>query len=310
MNIFQVLSQGKSRLHEPSMSAMLGYLLDSNEDHGLGQAFVKVFLQKTDAALFEKVLSQSSINSSVILESSYELNGSRKDIDIEISLLDENREIAYTIIIENKIKTGAANPKQLGDYYNAILQDDPKIKNLLIVFLTPESNAPQLNAEFNNLKVNESLNHHKKWMYWNSANNNEGILAMVREVLNMEAQGQINPINEYMRHTLKAFVQYSSFAVQSKELKTIRRGEDIGQEIKEAIITLKDGTSYRVVLRDSAQIQVFNSKTEDKEVARRILSKFIDEKEINILHRELNTRVIGKRVLEWLSNNPSQGSKV
>lgn len=275
--------------------------MDSNKDHGLSDAFIRVFLQKTDAVFFEKALSQSAINSSVILESSYELNGSRKDIDIEISLLDENREIAYTIIIENKIKAGAANPKQLGDYYNAILQDDSKIKNLLIVFLTPESNASQLNAEFNNLKVNESLNHRKKWMYWDSPNN-EGILAMVRDVLNMEAQGAINPINEYMRHTLKAFVRHSSIAVQAKGLKTMRTGEDIGDIIEEANIKLRDGTSYRVVLRDSTQIQVFNLETGDKEVARHVLAKFIDENKLKIPHQDLNTRSIGKQFFKWHSN--------
>ena len=50
MNIFQVLSQGKSRLNEPSMSAMLAYLLDSNKDHGLGEAFIRAFLLALDAS--------------------------------------------------------------------------------------------------------------------------------------------------------------------------------------------------------------------------------------------------------------------
>ena len=45
MNIFQVLSKGKGRLHEPSMSAMLGYLLDSQGDHGLGDSVVREFLK-------------------------------------------------------------------------------------------------------------------------------------------------------------------------------------------------------------------------------------------------------------------------
>ena len=301
MNIFQVLSQGKSRLHEPSMSAMLGYLLDSNKDHGLGEAFVRIFLQKIDETKKLKILSQVFINSSVGLENLYDLKGSRKNIDIEISLLDKNNDVAHTIIIENKIKAGAANPKQLDDYYNAKLQDESEIKNLLIVFLTPESNAAQLHAEFNNLKVNESLNHRKKWMYWNNANN-EGILAMVRDILNMEAKGEINPINEYMRHTLKAFVRHSSLVVQSKGLKTMRRGEDIGEIIEEANIKLKGGSSYQVVLRDSTQIQVFNLETGDKEVARYILSKFIDENKLQIPHRELNTRSIGKQFFKWYSN--------
>ncbi len=53
MNIFQVLSQGKSRLHEPSMSAMLGYLLDSNKDHGLGDIVVRKLLESIDSDRFK-----------------------------------------------------------------------------------------------------------------------------------------------------------------------------------------------------------------------------------------------------------------
>lgn len=44
MNIFNVLSMGKSRLHETSMSAMLAYLLSPNQDHGLGRKFIDSFL--------------------------------------------------------------------------------------------------------------------------------------------------------------------------------------------------------------------------------------------------------------------------
>ena len=51
MNIFDVLNRGDSRLYEPSMSAMLGYLLDSSENHGLGSAFVKMFLEEVKQAL-------------------------------------------------------------------------------------------------------------------------------------------------------------------------------------------------------------------------------------------------------------------
>ena len=129
MNIFQVLSQGKSRLHEPSMSAMLAYLLDSNKDHGLGDAFIRIFLSEIDEKVFSGFLSSEFINAQTSLEEPYQLGENRKDIDIEVSLLNGN-EAAYRIIIENKIKISAANPKQLKDYYNAILQDEPEINNL------------------------------------------------------------------------------------------------------------------------------------------------------------------------------------
>jgi len=299
MNIFQVLSQGKSRLHEPSMSAMLGYLLDSNKDHGLGDAFVRVFLKKLNADLFKNVLSLDFINSQVSLEEPYQLNnGSRNYIDIQVSLIDRSRkEESHRIIIENKIKVGAANPKQLLEYYNAVLQDDSEIENLVMLFLTPESGATALKTEYENLKKLPKR-HYKEWLFWDSSEKG-GVLSLIRDVLNMEAQGEINPINEYMRHTLKAFVRHSSAVVQPKGVKTMRTGEDIGEIIDEATIKLKDGTSYRVVRRDSTQIQVFNSETGDKEIARHVLAKFIDENKLKIPHEDLNTRSIGKQFFGW-----------
>ena len=298
MNIFQVLSQGKSRLNEPSMSAMLAYLLDSNKDHGLGEAFIRAFLLALDANVFAKFLANDFIKSQVELEVQYLLNGSRKDIDIEI-ILSANDGNHYKIIIENKIKIGAANPKQLRDYYNAILEDDPDIEYLYIVFLTPESLSTSLKAEYENLIVSNI--HHKKWLYWDSSTQ-KSVINMVRDVLNFETIGEINPINEYMRHTLKAFIKHSSAVTRPKTAKTMRTGEDIGEIIEEEEITLQNGEQYLVTRRDSTQVQVYNLQTGEKQVARQILSKFIDEHSINIPHKQLNTRTIGRKFFEWLKN--------
>jgi PD-(D/E)XK nuclease superfamily len=298
MNIFQVLSQGKSRLHEPSMSAMLGYLLDSNKDHGLGDAFIRVFLSTIDEDAFKEFLFSNFIKSQVELERPYQLGNNRKDIDIEISLLDEDNKEKHRIIIENKIKVGAANPKQLKEYYEAVLQEDSSIANLYIIFLTPESATTLLKAEYENLNV--SNKHHKKWLHWDSSSQ-KSIIAMVRDVLNLELNGEINPINEYMRHTLKAFIKHSSAVTQSKS----RVSEDLGEIVEEEEIKLKNGETYRIVRRDSTQIQVYNVQSGEKEIAWKILAKYIDESGIDISHNGLTTRQIGRKLFDWLKNNPS-----
>lgn len=46
MNIFRILAQGDGTINEPNVSAFLGYLLNPNEDHGLGSRFVELFLQQ------------------------------------------------------------------------------------------------------------------------------------------------------------------------------------------------------------------------------------------------------------------------
>lgn len=283
------------------MSAMLGYLLASDEDHGLGDAFIKVFLSKLNNDLCKKAAMRSFINSQVSLEEPYQLNGARKDIDIQISLLEENHTESIRIIIENKIKVGAANPKQLADYYQAVLQDDPNLKNLVVVFVTPETPNSQLKAEFDNLNTHPD-NHFKEWIFWDS-NTERGIVSMLREILSMESVGKINPINEYMRHTLKAFIKHASSVVQPMSNITNRMGGDLGEIIDEAIISLNDRSHYRVVRRDSAQIQVFNSETGEKEIAFNILARFIDENNLDIAYQQMNTRTIGRRFFEWYSKS-------
>jgi hypothetical protein len=194
---------------------------------------------------------------------------------------------------------GAANPEQLKDYYQAILEDEQKnVTNLYVIFLTPKSEASRLKAEYDNLNIVDK-NHHKKWLYWDSSPDEKSIISMIKKVLIREGVGEINPINEYMRHTLKAFIKHaSSFTTPIKTARTLR-GEDIGNVIDEAEITLLNGSKYIVTRRDSTQIQVFNAETEEKEVARHILSKFIDENKIAIQHETLNTRTIGKKFFEW-----------
>jgi len=78
--------------------------------------------------------------------------------------------------------------------------------------------------------------------------------------------------------------------------------EDIGDIIDEVEIKLNSGKEYVVVRRDSTQIQVFDKDTDDKQIARHIMSEYIDENNIDIPHNRLNTRSIGKKLLEFLES--------
>lgn len=305
MNIFWVLSQGASRLHEPSISAFLGYLLDSNHDHGLGDTFIRAFLEHLDQEVFSEVLLATQINSSTELEKGYALGCGTRSVDIEVTITGNDKEELFRLVIENKIRSGSANPKQLADYYAAVLEDDPKIRNLYVVFLTPSANTMALNLEFENLKILPKGNHFKKRIYWDSATDG-GILPILRRVMEREMLGDINPINEYMRHTLKAFIRHTAIVTQSNVTRTMRTGEDIGEITDEAAISLCCGSSYRVVRRDSTQIQVFDGESGEKQVARRILAQFIDENKLPIPHTRLNTRSIGKQFFQWHHKKDAQ----
>ena len=124
MNIFSVLSTGKSNLHEPSMSAMLAYLLNPNQDHGLGRKVIKSFLElANNTGIYSNFIDDCSLKFEIDLEVAYRYENKRNDIDIQIKILDKSYNELHRIIIENKIKSGAANSDQLSNYYQAVVKD-------------------------------------------------------------------------------------------------------------------------------------------------------------------------------------------
>ncbi|VEH68586.1 Uncharacterised protein [Rodentibacter pneumotropicus] len=73
-----------------------------------------------------------------------------------------------------------------------------------------------------------------------------------------EALGEINPINEYIRHTLKAFRKYCLDTFSSSITRKLQSG-DIGNLLEEAKINVNN-RDYTVIRRDSGQIQVFDDE--------------------------------------------------
>ena len=305
MNIFEVLNQGNSRLHEPSISAMLGYLLDTRRDHGLGDTFFREFLLLLNKDIddkFSRYLNRSFIDTDILLEEPYELNGSSKYVDIQISILDrneqDNSQEDFRIIIENKVKDTSATEGQLNSYYQAIVEDENSIENLAIVYLTSFSNRDTLEKEFQNLELKNS-NHIKKWINWNGEE--ASIIKILKKILQKESEGEINPINEYTRHTIKAFILFLNATVTSSQDKTYRFGEDIG-EIVDSVCVKLDGKNkdYRIVRRDSQQIQVFED--EEKITAKPLLRKVIKDRNLDIPISGINTRTMGRKVIEELKH--------
>ncbi|SHG71000.1 PD-(D/E)XK nuclease superfamily protein [Fodinibius roseus] len=304
MNIFEVLNQGNSTLHEPSISAMLGYLLDTRRDHGLGDTFFREFLSLLNRELnddrFEKYLERSFIDTDIFLEEPYELNGSTKYIDIQISILKKDKQgniqEDFRIIIENKVHENSVTGGQLENYYQAIIEDENTIDNLAIVYLTPVSNKISLKTEFKNLQLKDSK-HIKKWMQWN--HKKHSIINILKRILKKESEGEINPINEYTRHTIKAFILFLDATVSTNKNKTYRFGEDIG-EIVDSLTLAVDGDTYnyRIVRRDSQQIQVFREG--EKVTAKPILRKIIKTRNLDIPLSGINTRTMGRKVIDQI----------
>ncbi len=120
------------------------------------------------------------------------------------------------------------------------------------------------------------------------------LLNLLREVI----KAKNLPVEE----TIEAVISLSS--VTNLEAfdtapKKNRRGEDIGNIIDETEIVYENVT-YRVVMRDSGQVQMFDKSTGDKVRARSILTKYMQGLKIDMDYKSINTRVIGKKLFDWL----------
>lgn len=304
MNIFSVLSTGKSNLHEPSMSAMLAYLLNPNQDHGLGRKFINNFLAlaDNDKKIYSEFINSNAIKFEIDLEVAYSRKGKRNDIDIQIKILDKSYNELHRIIIENKIKSGASNPEQLNRYYEAVINDkdnddsfELNKEDLSVIFLTPKLNHKGLNDEFNNLHADNKI-----WMYWNSEDPEiTTVVKLIQNILELEQKAEISPINEYMRHTLKAFTHYIIKTINISNGKN-RVGVDIG-EVKQSEVISIEGQLYTLILRDSGQIQLLNNDG-DKVIARPLLRVFLKENSIQEIDTCHSTRCFGKQIFKYLNS--------
>ncbi len=300
MNIFSVLSMGKSRLHETSMSAMLAYLLNPNQDHGVGNKFLKSFLELSNEnniySIYIEKIGTTQLKFDIDLEVQYYYNGKRSDIDVQIKIFDNNWNELHRIIIKNKIKTGAANPKQLEQYYEAVINDenDENISEdkLSVIFITPDLNNKILEEEFYNLKTDK-----KTWIYWNSSLEDKNtVVRIIQSILTQEQNAEISPINEYMRHTFKAFSYFVNKTLDTSVNK-FRFGENIGEIEKEISLEI-DNKLYKLILRDSGQIQLFD-ENDIKVVARPLLKNYLEKNKIIITDKK-TTRQYGQKIFEIL----------
>ena len=130
-NIFDVLKISRTEIRH---SNMLGWLLNPNENHGMGDAFLKAILQRlveNDSAGRYEVFH-------VLLMDLYSFSVFRewKNIDILLTSADERTVIA----IENKV--GAHEHSNQLNRYRQILEKEYKGYNRLFVFLTPDGESP------------------------------------------------------------------------------------------------------------------------------------------------------------------------
>lgn len=132
-NIFEAIGVVRQELRH---SNFLAFLLDPSQNSGLGQTFLKRFLQR---AVLNSANSELSITP-IDLDSwdLYNVTVQREWQNIDILILEETIKLA--VIIENKID-GNESEGQLERYYEAVKKQFPNY-NIVCLYLTPEGDIP------------------------------------------------------------------------------------------------------------------------------------------------------------------------
>ncbi len=136
-NIFEAIGVVRQELRH---SDFLAFLLDPQENHGLGDAFIKRLLQQV-------LMSTPDVSAPVtpVELSLWDLDrmGVQREWQrIDIFLMDEQNRLA--IIVENKVDTGE-HSDQLQRYYETVRQHYPDYK-VISLYLTPAGDEPSHEA--------------------------------------------------------------------------------------------------------------------------------------------------------------------
>ncbi len=258
MNIFKTLASGSGSINEPNVSAFLGYLLNTKEDHGLGDTFLRKFLEpllkeNNSSGLKGRNLSiRSNFEMEVILEQAFKKDSDSNDdnnsddskqiVDIVILCYEKESQqgqflaeeiikqkkdgkrdkLKHIFLIENKINDGSVTPKQLENQFkqtiDKLIELDIKNAEELVSVIFVTPEGKNSKEAFSNF--DETNN--KKRLFWHT-NNGDSISKIIREIIKEESQ----PMDVYCKYTLQAFLEFieSGFKSTIKEELEEKKGE-------------------------------------------------------------------------------------
>lgn len=259
MNLFKILANGYGTVNENNVSAFFGYLLDPNENHSLDKEFIKRFV---DLILPDIDFDVNFYDSQVFLEQTFDKErvdivlvfyktnkGSNSQSQLK-SFIDNEKEVEKVILIENKIKKGALNSDQVKRQRESA-QKQLKLgeENIYSVYLTPNS----LNFKNEYLSIKNEYTTHCLWH--ETDDDTKSISDILKNILTDEANGTIEPISEYTKQTIKAFIQFvaSDFKSENKIKQEKKEGifqRDLHNSIESfnaKYSTILDETSFEIL---------------------------------------------------------------
>lgn len=268
VNIFKVLSSYDGTINEPNISSFLAYLLDPSKDHGLKNVLLKRFLSPLllrykdyyyELLNDQDELAISDYTVSVQAEVTVKHGKGSRDIDILVELFNKKtNELAYSFCIENKIRDNSIkDDNQLIEEVEGLWNHYKKADltpNIGLIFLTLAKTSKAEN-EFN--KANEALKNnadlrsskcfHLTWKPDKDKDSTDTV-SILKGILADEATGSIDPIYEYMKHTIKAFISFieNDFLSNDLDERSVKYSFDYFKEVYDELNKDKEYTLNHV----------------------------------------------------------------
>ena len=149
LNLFDVLKISRNEIRH---SNFLAWLLNPNENHGLGDKYLK--------GLLSRILKNSNKKNDVLnilLSDFYSFNVYREWKNIDILILSDKEKLA--VIIENKV-TSNEHDNQLNRYKKTLEIEYPDYKKIFL-YLTPDGLEPS-DSDWDILTYTDVVEEYKK----------------------------------------------------------------------------------------------------------------------------------------------------
>jgi hypothetical protein len=216
MNLFKVFASARKGFQEEYASAILAWLLNPGMEHGLGFATLAEFIGSIAVpghplhTFQSRLVTRMRTDDTEILRTDHhiELFVAGAFVDLVIVIDD------WVLAVENKIFADSVERGQLTREYNGLRGHFGSDKHIAMIYLVPLDRDgpldPRVLEEFNSLSIaGPDTKHLVSWQAGDAvAGAPPSVERIIRTLLEKEARCEITPVNEYTRHTLKAFCRF------------------------------------------------------------------------------------------------------
>jgi hypothetical protein len=241
MNVFKILASYDGRIYEPSISALLAYLLDPNEDHGLGDRFVNDITKSLPQSEKIKAYLSNCSNYNILIKPESTVSNSstnkekKRDIDIVIEFVKNDNAAKtpeFAICIENKIRASSSNDKeQFSDEINGLKQYYNNNIDVNFILICPEND--KIKKMFSDIDVNKVM------ILWKNSGKtiiNKSISDIFKDILQDECETKMTEVI----YILKSFVEFIDNDFQSEEINEKYERNKYGKFVIDHLVDIYD----------------------------------------------------------------------